>query len=437
MNTNIPRVAVVGIGEDGLEAARQLIYDGIAETCLTDLDTEGEKSELELPHAINLVLILGTVGTEKECEALFNPAMLSNRTLNIAVITTMRSDESCEHSNSSMFQKLIMAPVDACFPQYMRTRLFNAEGGRARINALCNISRNILEMMTETDFITIPFGDFEKTMAEAGQVWLSIGMGSGNDRAIKAAGSALVDLFSGNQLLGARKILLRVAGNSLLLSEVNDVLDVIQSNVKTDTEIIFGVVRKPIPDSFVKVSLLATHYSVAFEYSKTKIVTNKMHTKRFTSQERTLVHTWVDQWLNLIDLMNRVTGTEEPPFSPPPPTALDEIEYTLLRSWFLEHEEGFLPLWRNFSEHRKLPHDTRYTESIEEPETEKYENNPFLYFYEPENLYGVAVQLYLQNSDAIWEPSEERASVMRSLIVRTGELMVELSRWIEDHSENT
>jgi len=74
---------------------------------------------------------------------------------------------------------------------------------------------------------------------------------------------------------------------------------------------------------------------------------------------------------------------------------------------------------------------------MEEPEIEKYENNPLLYFHEPENLYGVGVQLYLQSSDVIWEPSEERASVMKSLIVGTGELMVELAHWIEDHSENT
>ena len=160
-------------------------------------------------------------------------------------------------------------------------------------------------------------------------------------------------------------------------------------------------------------------------------------TKRFTPQETTLVHTWVEQWLDLIYLINRVTGTEEPPFSPPPPTALDEIEYMLLRSWLLENEEGFLSLWRSFSDRMGLSNDVQQRDFIEEPEMEKYANNPFLYYYEPENLYGIAVQLDLQSSDVIWEPSEERAPAMRRLMIQTGKLLVELPRWVEAHSENT
>ena len=84
-----------------------------------------------------------------------------------------------------------------------------------------------------------------------------------------------------------------------------------------------------------------------------------------------------------------------------------------------------------------LSDDVQQRDFIKEPEMEKYANNPFLYYYEPENLYGIAVQLDLQSSDVIWEPSEERAPAMRRLMVQTGYLMVELSRWIEDHAENT
>jgi len=160
-------------------------------------------------------------------------------------------------------------------------------------------------------------------------------------------------------------------------------------------------------------------------------------TKRFTPQETDLVHTWVDQWLKLIYLINRVTGTEDPPFSPPPPTALDEVEYMLLRSWLIEHEEGFLSLWRNFSDHMGLSDDVEQRACIEEPAMEKCANNPFLYYYEPENLYGIAMQMDLQSSDVIWEPSEERAPAMRSLMIQTGKLLVKLPRWIEDHSDDT
>ena len=152
-----------------------------------------------------------------------------------------------------------------------------------------------------------------------------------------------------------------------------------------------------------------------------------MSTKRFTSQETTLAHTWVDQWLKLIALINRVTGTEEPPFSPPPPTALDEIEYMLLRSRLLEHEEEFLPLWRNFDNARGEPDDVDLTI---DPGLGKHIDNPFLYFYEPENLYKLAVHLELQSSVLIWEPCEKDASLIRRVMISLGELMVDFVHWI-------
>ena len=106
---------------------------------------------------------------------------------------------------------------------------------------LFNAARIMLEKMTITDNVMISLDEFKYTMAEAGQLWLSQGIGLGKNRAIKAARGALTDLFSYNRLIGARKILLRVAGgDDLLLSEVCDVLDITKSAIKTDNDIIFS-----------------------------------------------------------------------------------------------------------------------------------------------------------------------------------------------------
>lgn len=266
MNMISPRIAVIGVGKDGLEAKKQLIYDKTVGTYLTELDTGKYKPDLDEPGAINLVLVLGTEDPRKDFQTLFNPALsiLSRKTLNIAVINTMLNKESSRPFNPNMFHEGIKTLVDACFVLYMAPKLFNADGGRARINVLSNAVRIMLETMTITDNVVISFDDFKYTMAEAGQLWLSTGIGSGKDRAIKAARTALTDSFSDNRLIGARKILLRVAGgDDLLLSEVCDVLDITKSAIKTDNDIIFGVARKSVPEPLIKVSLLATHFSAA------------------------------------------------------------------------------------------------------------------------------------------------------------------------------
>jgi hypothetical protein len=51
-------------------------------------------------------------------------------------------------------------------------------------------------------------------------------------------------------------------------------------------------------------------------------------------------------------LINRVIGTEEALWSPPPPTFIQEIEYQRLRFWLIDHQAQFIPLWREFYESR-------------------------------------------------------------------------------------
>lgn len=52
-----------------------------------------------------------------------------------------------------------------------------------------------------------------------------------------------------------------------------------------------------------------------------------MDKKRYSSAEQDLVFNWGEKWLELVVLINEVTGTDEPPWSPSPPTDLDELHY--------------------------------------------------------------------------------------------------------------
>jgi cell division GTPase FtsZ len=273
MNMVAPRTTVIGVGKDGSEAARRLIYDGTIQTCLIDLHAGEYKPALEVSGEGSLVLVIGTIDPKRNFEVQLGPALsvLSHKALNVAVINTVNSREGSKQCSLCRFLQGIMTPVDAYFTLDMVPRLFFTEGGRARTNALSNAVRIMLEMMTVTDNVMISFDDFKYIMAEAGLLWLSTGAGSGKDRAIKAARTALTDLFSCSRLIGARKVLLRiVGGDDLLLSEVHDVLDIVQSAVTTDTDVIFGVARNHTSYPSIKVTLMATHFTTKSLHMFTK-----------------------------------------------------------------------------------------------------------------------------------------------------------------------
>ena len=147
-----------------------------------------------------------------------------------------------------------------------------------------------------------------------------------------------------------------------------------------------------------------------------------MNRELYSIENRGLVDEWAENWLALIKLINNVTGTDEPPWSPPPPAEIDEITYQSLRFWFIDHEAQFLPLWKEFYES-----GGRYSppQDVGEDSPQKYLDNPFLFFYEPESLYRLAQHLDLQSGIDIWEPSEYRARMIRPIFIRLGELLLE------------
>ena len=70
--------------------------------------------------------------------------------------------------------------------------------------------------------------------------------------------------------------------------------------------------------------------------------------KPYFSTERDLIFDWTYKCLELIDLINETTGTDELPWSPPVPTDLEELHYQQLRFWFIDHQAHFVPLWTGF-----------------------------------------------------------------------------------------
>ena len=117
----------------------------------------------------------------------------------------------------------------------------------------------ISELITVPGLINLDFNDVKNTMYRAGLVWMSVGIGSGRNRAVDAAWDALVNPFLNMTPAGARVTLFNVVGGSTLrLSEVNKAAEVIKAEVDPEANIIFGVTHAPGMDEEVRITLIAT-----------------------------------------------------------------------------------------------------------------------------------------------------------------------------------
>jgi cell division protein FtsZ len=119
----------------------------------------------------------------------------------------------------------------------------------------------IAEVMTTPGLINLDFADVKSIMKDAGPAWMSIGRGSGQNRAVDAAKEALASPLLDVSINGSKAVLFNVVGStSLTLFEVNEAADVIRQAVDPEANIIFGVAHDPEMDNDVRITLIATGF---------------------------------------------------------------------------------------------------------------------------------------------------------------------------------
>ncbi|MFC1904023.1 cell division protein FtsZ [Chloroflexota bacterium] len=119
----------------------------------------------------------------------------------------------------------------------------------------------IAEVITVPGLINLDFADVKAIMKDAGPAWMSIGMGSGQNRAIDAAKQALASPLLDVSINGSKAVLFNVVGSSsLTLFEVNEAADVIKEAVDPEANIIFGVAHDPNMNNDVRITLIATGF---------------------------------------------------------------------------------------------------------------------------------------------------------------------------------
>ena len=120
----------------------------------------------------------------------------------------------------------------------------------------------IAEVITTPGMINLDFADVKAVMKDAGPAWMSIGIGTGQNRAADAAKEALASPLLDVSIEGSRAVLFNiVGGSSLTLFEVNQAAEVIKQAVAPDANIIFGVAHDANMDNEVRITLIATGFT--------------------------------------------------------------------------------------------------------------------------------------------------------------------------------
>jgi cell division protein FtsZ len=190
--------------------------------------------------------------------------------LTIAVVTKPFSFEGvhrCEVAGQGIanaidkLDTLIVIPNDRLFNLCDKTT--GVDGAfKMADEVLCHGIQAIAEVITVPGLINLDFADVSAVMKNAGPSWMSIGRGTGQNRAADAAKAALDSPLLDVSVTGASGVLFNIAGDSTLsLFEVNGAADIIRQAVDPEANIIFGVTLDPALENDVRLTLIATGFA--------------------------------------------------------------------------------------------------------------------------------------------------------------------------------
>ena len=307
---NPAKIKVVGLGGAGCNAITRMVREGIlgvefiamntdaqalaiceAPTCiqLGEKLTKGlgvggdhnsgqkaaEESRDELKDLVSgadMVFVTAGMGggTGTGAASVVADIAKQNGALTIAVVTKPFSFEGahrCQVSDEGIARLLGKVDTLIIIPN---DRLLSLCDQKTGVDSAFSMADDVLrhgvqaiaEVITTPGMINLDFADVKAVMKDAGPAWMSIGRGSGQNRAADAAKEALASPLLDVSINGSKAVLFNViGGSSLTLFEVNQAADVIKQAVDPDANIIFGVAHEPDMDNEVKITLIATGFT--------------------------------------------------------------------------------------------------------------------------------------------------------------------------------
>ena len=121
----------------------------------------------------------------------------------------------------------------------------------------------ITEVVTVPGEINVDFADVKAVLQGAGQAWLAIGTGIGENRAADAATNAINSPLLDMEIEDVKRLLFVVTGGpSLTLNELHMAANVIEGIANPDANVIFGTVKDSRMVDEVKVTLVAAAFPI-------------------------------------------------------------------------------------------------------------------------------------------------------------------------------
>jgi len=136
--------------------------------------------------------------------------------------------------------------------------------------------RGVTDLMINPGIVNLDFADIRTIMAEMGKAMMGTGEADGEDRARRAAESAISNpLLEDISMRGAKGVLINITGGyDMTLFEVDGAVNRIREEVEEDANIIFGTSVDEAMNGRIRVSVVATGIDVAGqrEAEKPKLV---------------------------------------------------------------------------------------------------------------------------------------------------------------------
>jgi cell division protein FtsZ len=128
---------------------------------------------------------------------------------------------------------------------------------------LCNATRGISDLITQTGLVNLDFADVKSVMKDGGNALMGTGVASGANAAEEAARSAISSPLLGDiSIEGANGILVNVTGSRALgIKQISKAAAVINSEAGTDAHVFMGtVINESLPDDEVRITVIATGF---------------------------------------------------------------------------------------------------------------------------------------------------------------------------------
>jgi len=126
--------------------------------------------------------------------------------------------------------------------------------------------QGISDLIVQAGLINLDFADVKTVMSGQGAALMGIGFGSGDQRAADAARDAVASPLLETSIEGASGILWNITGGpDLTLHEVNEAAEIVRASADRDANIIFGAVIDDRMAGEVKITVVATGFTLGAE----------------------------------------------------------------------------------------------------------------------------------------------------------------------------